>query len=209
MALQHRAHDVRMGRPQSGRALDVGKPEHRRCHCPNRNPPFDHSAHGHFSPGHHRLIDSRAVVVLNAAVFTEAIAVIAQHALGTSVQLATALVARRALRQFGEFAPDRISSGSASQRRVEPSIFVNRKVTVPDGRTTTPHYASTPTHRPRPPPRTPQGRVRARREPNTTEPRQQALGERLRAGMAANSDAPPCRSSRHSETCTRSRTSPG
>ena len=47
-----------------------------------------------------------AVVVLNAAVLTEAIAVVAQHALRAydAVQLATALVARRALGNLEEFA---------------------------------------------------------------------------------------------------------
>ena len=37
----------------------------------------------------------------------------------------------------------RIVSGSRSQRRVEPSMSVNRKVTVPEGRITPGHYAST------------------------------------------------------------------
>ena len=37
----------------------------------------------------------------------------------------------------------RIASGSVSHRRVEPSISVNKNVTVPDGRTLTPHPSTT------------------------------------------------------------------
>ena len=38
-----------------------------------------------------------------------------------------------------------MASGSDSHLRVEPSISVNRKVTVPEGRITPEHYACTPT----------------------------------------------------------------